>query len=103
ETATLTGTGANAVPTTATVTLSGTGIPPIVIVAAPPKLSFSPITVGSTTASQTVTISNMGTKTANGVTLTLAGPYQLDQLASNTCISNPTLGPHSSCTANVVF
>ena len=100
EAATLTVTGSNAEPPTASVVLSGAGTPPIVLQASTNEVSFASIPVGTTSSEQTITISNLGRQAANGLTLNLNGPYSVPASANN-CTG--TLTGKSSCTLAVVF
>ena len=98
ETATLTATSTNAVPTSVSIPMSGVGTPPIVLTAAPASIEFGSLSVGLTSATQTVTISNTGRQAASGLQLSLSGPYAF---ASNSCTA--TLGIKASCTAQITF
>jgi HYDIN/CFA65/VesB family protein/ASPM-SPD-2-Hydin domain-containing protein/centrosomal CEP192-like protein len=100
ESATLTVTGSNAIPPTATVSLSGTGSPPILLQSSVAALSFPATAVGTTTAPQTFSISNLGKQSANRLTLTPSGPYVLSS-ALTTC--GTTLLAASSCTVGVSY
>src|SRR6185312_12537459 len=67
---------------TDTVALSGTGTPPgPVLSAAPGSLSFPSTIQGSTSAAQTVTISNTGTTAASVSGVSVSGPFS----QTNTC------------------
>ena len=100
ESASLTVTGSNAMPTTATVSLMGTGTPLILLQANPGSLSFAQTVVGTTSAPLEFTISNLGRQTANGLALTMAGPYQLVP-SLTTCKTKLTAV--SSCVVGVEF
>ncbi len=100
EGATLTITASNAVPSTATVSLTGSGVPPIALQSSTPLLSFPSTAVGTTAAPLTLTISNLSGQAANGLTLALSGPYNLAP-ALTTCVA--TLPSTSSCIVGVSF
>jgi len=100
ESATLTVTGSNAIPPTATVSLAGTGSPAIILESSVAALTFPPTAEGTITAPQTFSISNVGKQTANGLTLVSTGPYVLSP-AATTCGSN--LMGASSCTVGVSY
>jgi hypothetical protein len=82
--------------TVSPVTLSGTGIAPAAAVS-PASLSFADQVVNSSSASQTVTLSNNGTAplTINGISTT--GDFS----QTNNC--STTLAAGGSCTINVIF
>jgi len=100
ETATLTATGSNAIPPTATVLLSGIGSPPTVLQASTAQMSFADTPVGSTSFAQTLTISNVGRQAANGLTVSVTGPYAI-VTSMTTC--KGTLAGNSSCVVGVTF
>jgi len=100
ETATLTVTGANAVPGSVSVSMTGTGVPLIQLQANPTLLTFPATVVGQTAATRTVTLSNLGRQNANGLALAVTGPYAL-VAGSTTC--KPTLNAASSCVVGVSF
>ncbi|WP_263350710.1 beta strand repeat-containing protein [Acidicapsa acidisoli] len=100
ESATLTVTASNAIPPTGTVSLTGTGSPPIVLESSVATVSFPPTAVGTITAPQTFSISNVGKQTANSLTLVSTGPYILSSTLT-TCGSK--LAGASSCTVGVSY
>jgi hypothetical protein len=100
ETATLTVAGSNAIPPTATVALSGTGAASILLQASPSQLSFPAIAVGTVSPAQTLTVSNLGRQTANGLALSVTGPYQLSPALTN---CKTTLARDSFCTIGLIF
>jgi hypothetical protein len=102
ETATLTVTGANAIPATATVSLSGTGSPAIVLQANPVAESFPATAVGTASATQSLTISNLGRQAANGLTLSPTGPFSIVPSAT-TCRAGSKLSAGSFCTVGLSF
>ena len=84
------------------VSLTGTGIGPVLVVA-PTALPFT-TTIGVTTAAQQVTVGNTGTAplTINNISLTGANPNQFAE--NNTCGPFPaSLATGASCTINVTF
>ncbi len=100
ESVTLVVTDAGATPSTATVTISGTGAPPIALESNLSQLEFGQLTVGATSAPMTLSLSNVGRQPANGLTLTLTGSYSLNPTLT-TC--GGTLGGAASCTVGIVF
>ena len=95
---------------TLTVSLSTLGVQPVTVplngagqIAAglnvsPPQLTFAAIVVGTSSAAQTVTISNTSSAAAGQLALTITPGFSL---AANNC--STTLEANSSCTAGVVF
>ena len=82
---------------TSTVSLSGTGIAPgPVLNATPGGLSFAGTVVGSSTAAQTVTITNSGTTAATVSGVAVTGDFT----QTNNCAG---LAVGASCAVNVVF
>jgi hypothetical protein len=67
------------------------------LTASPSSLSFGTATVGSTSAAQTVTVSNPGTSGASVSSVSVSGPFS----QTNTCGSSIAAG--SSCTVSVEF
>jgi len=100
ESATLTVMASNAIPPTATVTVTGTGTPAIVLQSNVTELQFPATPVGTTSAALTVTISNLGRQAANGLTLAVSGPYVVTA-GSTTCKAK--LPGSTSCTVGVSF
>jgi hypothetical protein len=87
----------NAGGTTSTVSLSGTGVAPGPILNAnPASLTFTGTVVGSTTATQAVTISNSGTTSATVSGVSVTGDFT----QTNNCAS---IAVGASCTVNVAF
>lgn len=86
----------NASPSTQTVSLTGTGN---VVAAAlsPASLTFSPQLVGSSSASQNVTLTNTGTVGLNLASLTVSGDF------SETDACGTSLAVNASCTITVSF
>jgi hypothetical protein len=80
------------------VALSGFAGPTASIQFAPSALTFGTTAVGSTTASQTVTLTNSGTESLTNLALSVSAAFQI---SSTTCTT--MLGVGASCTANVVF
>lgn len=100
ESATLTVTASNAIPSTATVSLTGVALPPILLQANPLELSFTATPVGTSSAGLGVTLSNLGKQAANGLTLSVTGPYVLTPTLT-TC--GTKLSQSSSCVVGVSF
>jgi hypothetical protein len=91
-------TGAGA---TSNISLSGTGVAAGVanLAANPATLSFGSVTVGSTSGSQTITVTNGGGAQATGVSVT-SGSAKFAVIA-NTC--GATLNASASCTFGVAY
>ena len=100
ESATLTVTALNAIPSTTTVSLTGVGSPPITLQSSVAELDFPFTPVGTTAAPLTVAISNLGRQTADNLLLSLTGPYALVPVLT-TC--GTTLPAASSCTVGLSF
>jgi Pectate lyase superfamily protein/F5/8 type C domain/Abnormal spindle-like microcephaly-assoc'd, ASPM-SPD-2-Hydin len=75
----------------------GGGTPTATLAASPTSLSFGSQTVGSTSAAQTVTISNTGSAAASVSSIAASGAFA----ETNTCGSSIAAG--ASCTASVTF
>jgi hypothetical protein len=91
----------NAGGTTNTVSLTGTGTTSgggsATLTASPTSLSFGNQAVGSTSAAQTVTVSNTGSAPASVSSVSASGPFA----ETNTCGSSIAAG--ASCTVSVTF
>ena len=82
---------------TNTIPLSGTGVAPgPILTASPASLSFAGTIVGSTSAAQTVSVSNTGTTSATVSAVTATGDFA----QTNNCSS---LAVGASCTVTVTF
>jgi hypothetical protein len=84
--------------TPVSVPLNGNGTVTTGLGASPSKLTFASTTIGSSSAAQTVTVTNTGSFAATTLTLTTAAPFSLTQ---NTCTSSLAAG--ASCTVGVLF
>ena len=82
----------------ATAMLTGTGATPAAIVVDPTSVNFGTVTLGSSSAAQSVTISNTGGVAATLQGLSVSGDYAV---SANTCGSS--LGPSAGCTVGIVF
>ncbi len=70
----------------------------------PTNLSFSYQNVGTTSAAQTITLSNVGTAPLSISSITTTGTNAADFQTTNTCPSgSSTLAVNASCTINVTF
>jgi Beta-propeller repeat/Abnormal spindle-like microcephaly-assoc'd, ASPM-SPD-2-Hydin len=78
------------------INLSGSGLGPLASVT-PASLSFSSLPVGTTSAAQTITLSNTGNLAMNITSLQIAGDYT----QTNNC--SVSLSPASTCAINVTF
>src|SRR6185312_13073007 len=93
----------NAAGSPQTISVAGTGIPapaPVVSLA-PPSLTFAGTTVGTTSASQSITVSNTGNATLNISSISLTGANAGSFSTGGTCGS--TLAAGSSCAVTVTF
>jgi hypothetical protein len=82
---------------TNTVALSGTGVAPgPILTANPSSLTFAGTIVGTSSATQAVTVSNSGTTSATVSAITTSGDFS----QTNTC---STIAVGASCTVNVKF
>jgi hypothetical protein len=100
ESATLTVSASNASPPMATVSLTGTGQAPVLLQSNQAALNFLTTAVGTTSAAQTVTLSNLSSQSANSLALSVAGPYSIVP-ALTTCAAR--LAASSSCTVGLTF
>jgi len=81
------------------VTLSGTGIaPPPVASLSPSSLTFPATLVGTTSAPQTITLTNTGGSSMNITSISYSNPFSLP---STNCLG--TLGAGASCQMSVAF
>jgi subtilase family serine protease len=78
------------------VPLTGTGSVPVKL--SPASAKFGKVTVGTSSAAKTFTLTNEQTKLLTGVTITTTGNFTV---SSTNCSTN--LGATSSCTIEVVF
>jgi hypothetical protein len=93
----------NAAGSPQSVALSGTGTAPAVTLS-PTTLTFASQTVGTTSAAQTVTLTNSGTAPLTITSIGLAGTNPGDYAQTNTCpISPATLATAANCTISVTF
>lgn len=85
-----------------TVAMSGTGAPPPApsLQAAPATLAFGNVSVGSTGAAQTLTISNTGGSSAAGVSIANGNAAKFP-VSANTC--GATIAAGASCTLHVAY
>jgi hypothetical protein len=86
----------SAIPSTQTVTLSGTGGAPVTLSVA--GLSFSTTVAGNTSAAKTVTLTNNQAVTLAITSIAASGPFAV---ASNTCGTSVLAG--KNCTVGVTF
>ena len=83
-----------------TVALTGNGVGPMALVS-PPTLAFGSQLVGTTTAAQTVTLTNTGTAPLSVSGPVISGANPGDFAQTTTC--GIALAPAASCTASVTF
>jgi len=76
--------------------VSGTGVLPVTF--APASVTFAPQTVGTTSAPQTLTLTNNQATTLNKLSIAASGDFAI---ASNNCTA--TLTAHTSCSFGVTF
>ena len=83
--------------------LSGTGIAPVATLT-PTSLTFATQQVGTTSAAQSVTLSNTGTAALTITSISIGGVNGGDFGQTNNCpVSPSTLAANASCTINVTF
>ena len=80
--------------------LSGTGTAALATVS-PTSLTFTNVSVGTTSAAQPVTLTNTGTVALTGITISFTGPNASEFSEINTC--GTSIGASSSCTISVSF
>lgn len=100
RTATLTVNGNDPVNLPATVSLSGTGIQPVATLSAT-AISFGNQLTGTTSAGQTITLSNTGTADLLNINVTLSGANASDFVLTNAC--GATLAIGAPCDITVTF
>jgi hypothetical protein len=83
--------------TTQTISLSGTGIAPPIASVSPSSLTFGSQLIGTTSAAQTITLSNTGDLVLNISSIAAAAPFA----QTNNC--SASLAPGASCNINVTF
>ncbi|WP_124848090.1 S-layer family protein [Acidipila sp. EB88] len=81
-----------------TASLNGNGLAPGALALAPTSLAFGSAVIGTTSAAQTVTVTNSGGVAISPGTATTTGDYSI---TSNTC--GASLAPSQSCSVAVVF
>jgi hypothetical protein len=92
----------NAIPTTQSTALTGTGTPPPAPIASltPASLTFTAVS-GTTSAAQMGTLSNTGNATLNISGIAIAGSNPSDFVQTSTC--GKTLEAGSNCTISITF
>ena len=90
----------NAANSPQTVSLSGVGVPPTITLN-PSSLSFGAVAVGTTSAAQTITLTNNGPGPLAISDMTIQGPNASDFLQTNNCPAS--LAASASCTINISF
>ena len=83
-----------------TVSLSGTGAGPVVSLSAPPTFPSEPI--GTTSPSQTVTLTNTGGASLTFTAISVTGPFAT-VASGTTCSTSSPVGGSASCTVAVTF
>jgi hypothetical protein len=84
--------------------ISGSAPPAPAVTLSPPSLAFGNQPVSSTSAAQSVTVTNSGTAALTISSITLAGTNPGDYAQTNTCpTGSTTLAAGSSCTISVTF
>ncbi len=91
----------NAIGSPQTVTLTGTGTAAPTLTLSATTLAFPTTTHATTSAAQTVTLTNGTTTTINLTSITLAGTSPAEFVEVNTC--GPTLAPAAACQVFVAF
>ena len=84
-----------------TIALSGTGVTPTTVTLLPATLSFGPETVGSSTGSQSATLTNTGTSTLGISSIVVGGANPSSFVMANSCGSG--LAPGATCTIHGHF
>ena len=100
-TLTFTNNANNTTGSTQSVSLSGTGVSAPQAAVAPSSLSFAVTTIGSTTAAQTVTITNGGAAVLTIGSIKLGGTDPGDFASTTTCGASLSAG--GSCTVSITF
>jgi hypothetical protein len=94
----------NAANSPQSVTLSGTGAAPIVSLGGTVSLNFGNQLVGTTSAAQTITLSNTGTAALTITSIAITGTNSSDFAQTSTCpVSPTTLAAGANCAINVTF
>ncbi len=89
----------NALSSPDSVSLSGTGIAPLISVT-PAALQFGSVPVTSTSAPQTVTVANAGTSDLTVTSAAASGPFAV---SSDACTGAGAIAPAGTCQIAVVF
>lgn len=84
------------------IALSGNGGAPVASLA-PSSLTFGSLNVSTSSAAQTLTLSNTGTSALSITSISLTGSNPGDYFQSNNCPVGSSLGTSSSCTITVTF
>ncbi|HEY6293081.1 MAG TPA: choice-of-anchor D domain-containing protein [Terriglobia bacterium] len=84
-----------------TISLAGTGQAAPIASLQPATITFTGQSVGTTSAAQTVTLSNSGSATLSVTSISFTGANRGDFAQTNTCAASIAAG--SSCTINVTF
>ncbi len=87
----------NAADSPQTIVLAGTGVSAPAVTLSATSLNFSPQPVGTSSAAQTVTVTNSGTATLNISSIAATGVFN----QTSTC--GATLAPQANCVISVVF
>lgn len=82
------------------ISLSGMATAPVVTLA-PTGLAFAPLDVGSTSAAQTVMLTNTGTAALSLASISITGANPGDFAQTNNC--PPLVNPNASCLTSVTF
>jgi hypothetical protein len=90
----------NAAGSPQTVSLTGTGIAPIVVLGGG-SISFGGHTVGGTSGAQMISLSNTGTAALTIAGIAITGPNSSDFAQTNTCGTSLAVG--ANCTISVTF
>ena len=94
----------NAANSPQSVPLTGTGTAPIVSLGGTTSLNFGNQLIGTTSAAQTITLSNTGTAALTITSIAITGTNSGDFAETNTCpASNATLATGANCTISVTF
>jgi hypothetical protein len=86
----------NANPSPQVVSLTGTGVGPVIF--APPSLSFPATPIGSTSSAKTATLTNLQTGSLTFTNVATSGDYAI---SNNTCVGS--IASKGTCTISVTF
>lgn len=83
--------------------LSGTAVASPVLAVSPASLAFGSQTINSASATQAVTVTNVGTAPLGITAIAPSGDFNFEVSAPGSCVTPITLAPGASCTLAVKF